>query len=248
MPDRKPSKARSDAQKRDRSAPPVPGSQVARTEPLPPEAVSEIFRRFAAADPDPRGELEHVDPYTLLVAVVLSAQATDKSVNLATKELYKVADTPAKMVALGEERLTDYIRAIGLFRSKARNVIALSRRLLDEHDGIVPPARAVLQGLPGVGPKSASVVLNIAFNEPTIAVDTHVFRVSNRLPLVIAQTPEAVQLGLEALVPREFLANAHHWLILHGRYICKARAPECPRCLVNDICRFPTKTEAAPSS
>lgn len=246
MPDRKPSKARIDAQKRDRSAArdaPRPGP-----EPLPPDAIQEIFRRFADTDPNPRGELEHVDPYTLLVAVVLSAQATDRSVNLATHELYKVADTPAKMVALGEERLIEYIRTIGLFRNKARNVIALSRRLLNEHDGIVPPARAVLQSLPGVGPKSASVVLNIAFGEPTIAVDTHVFRVSNRLPLVIAKTPDAVQLGLEVLVPGEFLANAHHWLILHGRYICKARAPECPRCLINDICRFPAKTDVAPSS
>jgi endonuclease-3 len=202
----------------------------------------EIFRRFQAADPNPQGELEHVDPYTLLVAVVLSAQATDKSVNIATRELFKVADTPATMVALGEERVAEYIRTIGLYRTKAKNVVALSRRLAEEHGGVVPPARAVLEGLPGVGPKSASVVLNIAFGEPTIAVDTHVFRVSNRIPLVLARTPEQVQLGLEAIVPARYLVHAHHWLILHGRYVCKARTPECGRCLINDLCRYPAKT------
>lgn len=212
--------------------------------PVNAEALDEIMRRFEAADPNPRGELEHVDPYTLLVAVVLSAQATDRSVNLATDALFKVADTPAAMVALGEARLIEHIRTIGLFRNKARNVIALSRRLLEEHGGVVPPARAVLESLPGVGAKSASVVLNVAFGEPTIAVDTHVYRVSNRIPISPGRTPDEVQAGLEARVPKRFLIHAHHWLILHGRYVCKARAPECPRCLINDLCRYPAKTTA----
>jgi endonuclease III len=221
---------------------------IAPAQPFPsPKVVDgatreEIFRRFQAADPNPQGELEHVDPYTLLVAVVLSAQATDKSVNIATRELFKAAPTPAAMVALGEERVAEYIRTIGLYRTKAKNVVALSRRLVEEHGGVVPPARAVLESLPGVGPKSASVVLNIAFGEPTIAVDTHVFRVSNRVPLVIGKTPEQIQLGLEAIVPARYLLHAHHWLILHGRYVCKARSPECGRCLINDLCRYPAKT------
>lgn len=206
------------------------------------ETLSEIMRRFAAANPHPRGDLEFVDPYTLLVAVVLSAQATDRSVNLATAELFKVAPDPAAMVALGEERLIEYIRTIGLFRTKARNVIALSRRLLEEHGGVVPPVRAVLETLPGVGRKTASVVLNVAFGEPTIAVDTHVFRVSHRIPLVIGRTTDEVQLGLEARIPTTFLPHAHHWLILHGRYTCKARRPECPNCVIRDLCRYPDKT------
>ena len=210
--------------------------------PVDDATVTEIMRRFEAHDPNPRGELEHVDPYTLLVAVVLSAQATDRSVNIATAELYRVADNPAAMVALGEERVAAYIRTIGLFRTKAKNVVALSRRLLDEHGGVVPPARAVLESLPGVGPKTASVVLNVAFGEATIAVDTHVFRVSNRVPIVIAKTPDEVQAGLERRVPARFLVHAHHWLILHGRYTCKARAPNCPRCLIRDLCRYPAKT------
>ena len=200
------------------------------------------MRRFREANPDPRGELEHVDPYTLLVAVVLSAQATDRSVNVATAELYKVADNPEAMVALGEERLTSYIRTIGLYRTKAKNVIELSRRLLAEHGGVVPPSRVVLESLPGVGRKTASVVLNVAFGEPTIAVDTHVFRVSNRVPIVIAKTPDDVQVGLERRVSPEYLLHAHHWLILHGRYVCKARTPDCPNCLIRDLCRFPDKT------
>lgn len=200
------------------------------------------MRRFELADPDPRGELEHVDPYTLLVAVVLSAQATDKSVNLATAGLFREASTPAAMVALGEERVTEHIRTIGLFRNKARNVIELSRRLLAEHGGVVPPARAVLESLPGVGQKTASVVLNVAFGEPTIAVDTHVFRVSNRVPISPGRTPDEVQAGLEARVPHRYLVHAHHWLILHGRYVCKARVPDCPRCLIRDLCRYPAKT------
>ena len=222
--------------------PPDPARSAAQ--PVDDSALAEILSRFERADPNPRGELEHTDTYTLLVAVVLSAQATDKSVNLATAELFKVARTPEQMVALGEERLTDYIRTIGLFRTKARNVIALSRILLEEHGGVVPPARAVLETLPGVGRKTASVVLNIAFGEPTIAVDTHVFRVSHRIPIVIAKTPDEVQIGLEQRVPARFLAHAHHWLILHGRYVCKARTPACPGCLINDLCRFPAKTRA----
>ena len=220
----------------------APARPLPQPEPVDAATREEIIRRFQAADPKPQGELEHVDPYTLLVAVVLSAQATDKSVNIATRELFKAADTPAAMVELGEERVAEYIRTIGLYRTKAKNVVALSRRLADEHGGVVPPARAVLESLPGVGPKSASVVLNIAFGEPTIAVDTHVFRVSNRIPLVLGKTPEQIQLGLEAIVPARYLVHAHHWLILHGRYVCKARTPECGRCLINDLCRYPAKT------
>jgi endonuclease-3 len=228
------------------------GSEVKVTAPRPvrirqPKPVDaatreEIFRRFQAANPEPRGELEHSDPYTLLVAVVLSAQATDKGVNIATRELFRAASTPAAMVALGEERVTELIRTIGLYRNKAKNVVALSRILVEQHGGVVPPARAVLEALPGVGPKTASVVLNIAFGEPTIAVDTHVFRVSHRIPLVIAKTPDDVQRGLERIVPSAYLRHAHHWLILHGRYICKARRPECARCLIQDLCRYPAKT------
>ena len=212
--------------------------------PIGDDEVAEILRRFESADPNPRGELEHVDPYTLLVAVVLSAQATDKSVNIATEKLFAAADTPAKMAALGVERVEGFIRTIGLYRNKARNVVELSRRLAEEHGGVVPPARAVLESLPGVGRKSASVVLNVAFGEPTIAVDTHVFRVSNRIPIVVAGTPDEVQLGLERRVPAQYLDRAHHWLILHGRYVCKARRPDCPRCLVADLCRYPAKTPA----
>ena len=222
----------------------APARPLKMPKPVDDATLAEILTRFELADPNPRGELEHVDPYTLLVAVVLSAQATDKSVNIATAELFKVASTPAQMVALGEERLTEYIRTIGLFRTKAKNVIELSRRLLAEHGGVVPPARTVLESLPGVGRKTASVVLNVAFGEPTIAVDTHVFRVSHRVPIVIARTPDEVQAGLEKRVPRRFLAHAHHWLILHGRYVCKARTPDCPRCLIADLCRYPAKTTA----
>ena len=223
--------------------------EASATEPQAPEPVgaattAEIFRRLQALDPDPRAELDYADPYTLLVAVVLSAQATDRSVNLATADLYREASTPAAMVALGEEEVARYIRTIGLYRTKARNVIALSRLLLDEHGGEVPGRLEVLRTLPGVGKKTASVVLNIAFGEPRIPVDTHIYRVSHRIPLVVARTPDAVQDGLERIVPEEFRLNAHHWLILHGRYICKARKPECPRCPINDLCRYPAKTPA----
>ncbi|NNM72371.1 endonuclease III [Enterovirga aerilata] len=242
MADRKPSTT---PKIRGRSAAPVaaaPGRRLKVANPVDDATLIEILTRFETANPSPRGELEHTDPYTLLVAVVLSAQATDKSVNLATAELFKVARTPAEMVALGEERLAEYIRKIGLYRTKAKNVIALSRILLEEHGSVVPPARAVLEALPGVGRKTASVVLNVAFGEPTIAVDTHVFRVSHRIPIVIGRTPDEVQARLEKRIPHRFLAHAHHWLILHGRYVCKARTPECPRCLINDLCRYPAKT------
>ena len=204
--------------------------------------VEEAFSRFSRADPEPKGELQHKDPYTLLVAVVLSAQATDAGVNKATPALFAAADTPAKMVALGEERVRDYVKTIGLFRGKAKNIIALSERLLAEHGGAVPRTRAALEALPGVGRKTANVVLNIAFGEPTIAVDTHLFRVANRTGLAPGKNPSEVELGLERAIPDRFKRHAHHWLILHGRYVCKARKPECPRCLIKDLCRWPEKT------
>ncbi len=204
----------------------------------------EIFMRFRSANPEPRGELEHVNDFTLLVAVVLSAQATDVGVNKATRALFKVADTPAKMVALGEAKVRDYIKTIGLFRNKAKNVIALSEKLLREHGGEVPRSREVLETLPGVGRKTANVVMNMAFGEPTIAVDTHLFRVSNRIPLARGKTPLAVELGLEKIIPAEFKRHAHHWLILHGRYICKARKPDCERCLIADLCKSTDRTLA----
>ena len=200
--------------------------------------------RFRSANPEPRGELEHVNDFTLLVAVVLSAQATDVGVNKATRALFKVADTPAKMVALGEAKVRDYIKTIGLFRNKAKNVIALSEKLLREHGGEVPRSREVLETLPGVGRKTANVVMNMAFGEPTIAVDTHLFRVSNRIPLARGKTPLAVELGLEKIIPAEFKRHAHHWLILHGRYICKARKPDCERCLIADLCKSTDRTLA----
>ena len=204
--------------------------------------IEEAFTRFARANPEPKGELRHVDPYTLLVAVVLSAQATDAGVNKATPALFAVADTPAKMVALGEAKLRDYIKTIGLYRGKAKNIVALSQRLIAEHGGAVPRVREALESLPGVGRKTANVVLNVAFGEPTIAVDTHLFRVANRTGLAPGKNPLEVELGLLARVPERFKRHAHHWLILHGRYVCKARAPECPRCLINDLCRWPEKT------
>jgi endonuclease III len=204
--------------------------------------INEAFRRFAAAEPEPRGELEHTDPYTLLVAVVLSAQATDAGVNKATKPLFAVANTPAKMVALGEERLREAIKTIGLYVTKAKNVIALSRQLIERHHGVVPHDREALEALPGVGRKSANVVLNNAFGEPTIAVDTHVFRVSNRTGLAPGRTPAEVEAGLEARVPDVYKRHAHHWLILHGRYICKAQRPACDRCLISDLCLWTEKS------
>lgn len=204
--------------------------------------VVEVFSRFRAANPEPKGELEHLNPYTLLVAVALSAQATDVGVNKATRHLFPVADTPEKMVALGEERVRDYIKTIGLYRTKARNVIALSEQLIALHGSKVPHDREALEALPGVGRKTANVVLNIAFGESTIAVDTHLFRVGNRTGLAPGKTPLAVELGLLKIVPPEFARHAHHWLILHGRYTCIARKPRCEVCLINDLCRWPEKT------
>jgi endonuclease-3 len=218
-------------------------SRARRFVPLPVAEVEELFRRFAEIEPHPKGELEHVNAYTLLVAVVLSAQATDAGVNKATRGLFALADTPAKMLALGEERVREAIKTIGLFRNKAKNVIALSETLVAEHSGEVPNDRDALERLPGVGRKTANVVLNMAFGKPTMAVDTHVFRVSHRLGLSNGKTPEAVERDLLALVPAAYGLHAHHWLILHGRYLCKARTPECWRCPVSDICRFPEKTE-----
>jgi endonuclease III len=214
-----------------------------RIKALNPSDVEEVFRRFHDIEPEPKGELEHVNAYTLLVAVVLSAQATDAGVNKATRALFKRVDNPKKMVALGEEKLRDYIKTIGLFRTKAKNVIALSEALLRDHKGEVPDDRDALQKLPGVGRKTANVVLNMAFGHPTMAVDTHVFRVSNRLPLALGKTPEAVEAGLEKIIPAQYGLHAHHWLILHGRYLCKARKPECWRCPVADLCRFEPKSQ-----
>jgi endonuclease-3 len=226
---------------------PAPGRKrgakpAARPRPWGAAEIEEAFRRFAAANPTPKGELEHTNPYTLLVAVVLSAQATDAGVNKATRALFAVADTPEKMVALGEDKLREYIKTIGLFRTKAKNVIALSRRLLEQYGGEVPAAREALEALPGVGRKTANVVLNIAFGEPTIAVDTHIFRVGNRTGLAPGKTPLEVEMKLEQVVPDRYKPHAHHWLILHGRYVCKAAKPDCPRCLINDLCRYPAKT------
>jgi endonuclease-3 len=201
-----------------------------------------IFERLAAVSPAPRTELEYVNPYTLLVAVALSAQATDVSVNKATKPLFAIADTPARMVALGEDAVREQIKTIGLFRNKAKNVIALSQALIDNHGGKVPHDRDALEALPGVGRKTATVVMNVAFGENTIAVDTHVFRVGNRTGIAPGKTPRDVEDGLMKFVPERFLPHAHHWLILHGRYTCKARAPECGRCVIADLCAWKDKT------
>ena len=203
-----------------------------------------MFFRFHAANPEPKGELTSLNPFTFLVAVVLSAQATDESVNRATGPLFQVADTPEKMLALGEATLTDYIKTIGLFRGKAKNVIALSRMLVERHGSQVPHDRAALEALPGVGRKTANVVLNAVFGEPTIAVDTHLFRLGNRLGLAPGATPLEVEEKLLKTVPPPYLQHAHHWLILHGRYVCKARKPECWRCLIADLCPFTPKTPA----
>ncbi|MGH6818853.1 MAG: endonuclease III [Methylovirgula sp.] len=205
-------------------------------------SVREIFRRFAAAVPDPRGELKYRNPFTLLVAVVLSAQATDAGVNKATAKLFAVADTPEKMLRLGTAKLTEFVKTIGLYRAKAKNIIALSERLVKEHGGKVPANREALEALPGVGRKTANVVLNTAFGQPVIAVDTHVFRVSNRVPIAPGKTPREVEEGLEKVIPAEYKMHAHHWLILHGRYVCKALKPDCGHCLINDLCRWPGKT------
>lgn len=212
-----------------------------------PEQVREIFRRFAIQRPEPKGELDYVNAFTLLVAVVLSAQATDAGVNKATRALFQVADTPQKMVALGEERIADYIRTIGLWRNKAKNVLALSQALIRDHDGEVPADRDELVKLPGVGRKTANVVLNMAFGQPTMAVDTHIFRIANRLHLAPGRTPEQVEAGLVRIIPPEYMPHAHQWLILHGRYVCKARKPECPRCVIADLCLAEDKTTSVPA-
>ena len=219
-----------------RSQPAPPGSL------LTPEEIARLFARLAEVNPAPRTELTYADPFTLLVAVVLSAQATDLGVNKATRALFAAAPTPAAMVALGEDRIREHIKTIGLFRNKAKNVLALSQALLERHDGQVPHARDALEALPGVGRKTANVVLNEAFGEPTIAVDTHVFRVANRTGLAPGKSPEAVEATLLRVVPPQFKPGAHHWLILHGRYVCIARRPACPTCVVREICRFPDKT------
>lgn len=207
--------------------------------------IAEFFRRLAERLPEPETELQYRNTYTLLVAVVLSAQATDVGVNRATKELFKTVDTPEKMVKLGEAGLVQHIKTIGLYRNKAKNVIALSRMLIEHHGGEVPRDREALQALPGVGRKTANVVLNVAFGEPTIAVDTHIFRVSNRTGLAPGKDVVEVEKKLEKVVPDEYRMHAHHWLILHGRYVCKARKPDCPACPVSDLCRFKAKTVAA---
>jgi len=227
--------------------PPAPikkRSAKRRTPGLNREQAEEVYARLAEIRPDPRTELEYVNPYTLVVAVALSAQATDVGVNKATRALFAAADTPQAMLALGEDGVREHIKTIGLFRNKAKNVIALSRLIIEEFGGEVPRTREDLMRLPGVGRKTANVVLNEAFGEPTIAVDTHIFRVSNRTKLAPGKTPDEVEARLEAITPAAYLKGAHHWLILHGRYVCKARKPECWRCAIADICRFKEKTPA----
>lgn len=211
---------------------------------MTPDEIEELFARLKDANPDPESELEYKSPFTLLVAVVLSAQATDDGVNKATRRLFAAADTPEAMAALGVEGIKDHIKTVGLFNNKARNVHALSEKLIEEHGGAVPDDRDALEALPGVGRKTANVVLNVAFGRPTLAVDTHIFRVSNRLGLAPGKTPRQVEDRLEEAVPEHYKHHAHHWLILHGRYVCKARRPDCPHCLVADLCGYPDKTEA----
>jgi endonuclease III len=209
---------------------------------MKPAAIHAFYARLRDALPEPKTELEYATPYQLLVAVVLSAQATDVGVNRATRSLFEKVKTPQQMIALGDAKLTDHVKSIGLFRNKAKNVMALSRLLIEHHGGEVPHDRAALEALPGVGRKTANVVLNVAFGEATIAVDTHIFRIGNRTGLAPGKDPLAVELRLLKRTPPEFLQHAHHWLILHGRYVCKARKPECPRCVVNDLCLFKGKT------
>jgi endonuclease-3 len=208
-----------------------------------PQKRAEIFARLAAANPNPTTELAYRTPYELLVAVILSAQATDRSVNAATVELFRVADTPQRMSALGVDGLIPYIKTIGLFRTKAKNVVEMSRLLLERHGGEVPATREALEQLPGVGRKTANVVLNTAFGHETMAVDTHIFRVANRTGIAPGKDPLEVEERLEKFVPRPYRRNAHHWLILHGRYVCKARKPECPRCVIRDLCEYRPKTK-----
>ncbi|RAI45178.1 endonuclease III [Rhodoplanes roseus] len=234
------------AVKRGGAAAARPGKRAAKgpVEPrlLTPAEIEEVFRRFREKNPEPKGELEHINPFTLLVAVVLSAQATDAGVNKATRGLFAAADTPEAMIALGEAKVRDFIKTIGLFNTKAKNVIALSQQLVAEHGGIVPSTREALEKLPGVGRKTANVVLNIAYGQETMAVDTHIFRVGNRTGLAPGKTPLEVETRLEAVVPKPYRLHAHHWLILHGRYVCTALRPRCPVCPIGDICRWPEKT------
>ncbi len=209
--------------------------------------LEEIFHRFSIQRPEPKGELEHVNPFTLVVAVALSAQATDVGVNKATRKLFQIADTPEKMLALGEEGVIEHIKTIGLYRNKAKNVIALSKMLIEEFGGEVPKTREELTRLPGVGRKTANVVMSMAFGIPTLAVDTHVFRIANRLKMAPGATPDAVEENLLRVIPKQYLFHAHHWLILHGRYACKARRPECEHCIIADLCRYPAKTNDVPA-
>ncbi len=208
---------------------------------LTPEEIEEMMRRFQEANPEPKSELYWTNPFTLLVAVVLSAQMTDKGVNKVTENLFSEANTPGKMLALGEEGLMERLRSINYYKTKARNVLKLSRTLVEKYDGKVPHDRKALESLPGVGRKTANVVLNVAFGDPTIAVDTHIFRVANRTGLALGKTPLEVERILLEVVPEKYRHNAHHWLILHGRYVCKARKPECERCIICDICKWPEK-------
>ncbi|WP_114008193.1 endonuclease III [Cohaesibacter intestini] len=214
---------------------------------MPKEDIEALFDRFSRQRPNPRGELDYTNAYTLLVAVVLSAQATDVGVNKATGPLFAVADSPEKMVALGEDVVRDYIKTIGLYRNKAKNVILLSQKLIDEFGGEVPADRDALVSLPGVGRKTANVVLNIFFGQPTIAVDTHIFRLANRLELAPGKNVDEVELALEKVIPDPYVRHSHHWLILHGRYVCKARKPDCKQCIVADLCRFKDKTYSVPA-
>ncbi|MGV0816777.1 endonuclease III [Martelella sp. AMO21009] len=209
--------------------------------------IHEIFRRFSIQRPEPKGELEHTNPFTLLVAVALSAQATDVGVNKATRALFAEVETPQQMLDLGEERLIAHIKTIGLYRNKAKNVIAMSRKLIDDFGGEVPRTREELVTLPGVGRKTANVVMSMAFGHATIAVDTHIFRIANRIGLAPGKTPDEVEAKLEQVIPDEYLFHAHHWLILHGRYVCKARKPDCPACVIADICKAAEKTSEMPA-
>jgi endonuclease-3 len=213
---------------------------------MKPSARLELFRRLAAIDPEPKTELAYTTPFQLLVAVILSAQATDKSVNLATRDLFRAAPTPQAIAALGEEKLADFIKTIGLYKTKAKNVVATARRIIEHHGSAVPSEREALEALPGVGRKTANVILNIVFGEPTIAVDTHIFRLANRTGLAPGKDVVAVEKKLLKAVPEEYRQHAHHWLILHGRYVCKARKPECWRCVIRDVCGFKDKMHVQP--
>ena len=210
---------------------------------MPIKDIDEFFRRLSVADPEPKGELNYVNEFTLTVAVVLSAQATDAGVNKATEKLFEIADTPEMMLALGEAKVRDHIRTIGLYRNKAKNVIALCEMLISDFGGVIPQTREELVNLPGVGRKTANVVLNIAFGQPTMAVDTHIFRIGNRTGMAPGKNVDQVEDKLIKRIPKQWMQHAHHWLILHGRYVCKARKPECGNCVVKDLCRFKGKTE-----